>query len=56
MKCFSDFGIPKIIVADNMPFNSIECKEFAKAIVSKFETSSPRYSQSNGLAERAVQI
>lgn len=28
MEVFCIFGIPKIIVADNVPFNSFECKEF----------------------------
>lgn len=53
---FSRNGIPKVIVADNMPFNSYECKEFAKSLDFKFETSSPRYPKSNGMSERTVQI
>lgn len=56
LEVFSRNGIPRIIVADNMPFNSYECGEFAKSLDFKFETSSPRYPRSNGLAERGVQI
>lgn len=53
---FSRNGIPTVIVADNMPFDSYECKNFAKSLDFKFETSSPHYPKSNGLAERSVQI
>lgn len=53
---FSRNGIPNVIVADNMPFGSYECKQFAKSLDFKFENSSPRYPKSNGLAERTVQI
>ncbi|XP_030745261.1 uncharacterized protein K02A2.6-like [Sitophilus oryzae] len=53
---FSTHGIPLEVVSDNMPFNSYECKKFAKEWGFKFLTSSPRYPKSNGLAERAVQI
>lgn len=56
MQIFSRFGIPKIIIADNMPFGSYECAEFAKRMDFKFVTSSPHYPKSNGLAERSVQI
>lgn len=53
---FSRNGIPTVIVADNMPFDSYECREFAKSLDFKFETSSPRYPKSNGMSERTVQI
>lgn len=53
---FAQFGIPKIFVSDNMPFNSIKFHEFAKQWEFEIVTSSPRYPQSNGLAERAVGI
>jgi hypothetical protein len=53
---FCIFGIPKEIVSDHIPFDSRECKEFATNWDFKFTYSSPRYSQSNGMAERAVQI
>lgn len=56
VEVFSRNGIPQIVVSDNMPFDSHECKEFAKTLDFKFETSSPRYPQSNGLAEKTVQI
>lgn len=56
MQIFSRFGIPKIVIADNMPFGSFECTEFARKLDFKFVTSSPHYSKSNGLAERSVQI
>lgn len=56
LEIFSRNGIPRIIVADNMPFNSLECRDFAKSLDFKFETSSPHYPKSNGLAERGVQI
>lgn len=55
VEVFSRNGIPEIITADNMPFNSFECKKFAESLDFKFETSSPDYPKSNGLAERAVQ-
>ena len=53
---FSRNGIPEILISDNKPFNSVLLKEFAKEWDSKIVTSSPRYAQSNGLAERGVQI
>lgn len=56
MQIFSHFGIPKIVIADNMPFGSYECTEFAKKLDFKIITSSPHYPKSNGLAERSVQI
>lgn len=52
---FSRHGIPQIVVADNVPFNSIECKNFAKEWNFTILPSSPRYPVSNGLAERNVQ-
>lgn len=39
-----------------MPFNSYQFKSFAKLWNFKIITSSPEYSQSNGLAEKAVHI
>lgn len=56
MDIFSNFGIPHIVVADNVPFNSFECHQFAKRWEFKIVTSSPRYPRSNGLAEKAVGI
>lgn len=56
LEAFTTFGIPKIIIADNMPFDSYECRKFAEQFDFFIETSSPHYPKSNGLAERAVQI
>lgn len=55
-KIFSILGIPKQVIADNVPFSSSECREFAKKWDFEITTSSPRYPKSNGLAERGVQI
>ncbi|CAI6350058.1 unnamed protein product [Macrosiphum euphorbiae] len=55
-KIFSRLGIPKIIVADNNPFNSLELKTFTKEWDIVIVTCSPNYHQSNGLAEKAVGI
>ena len=52
---FARHGIPNIIVADNMPFNSRAFKQFATQWDFEVTISSPRYSQSNGLVERNVQ-
>lgn len=56
LRIFSRFGYPNVIICDNVPFGSFECNQFAKKHDMKFVTSSPRYAQSNGMAERAVQI
>lgn len=53
---FICFGIPSEIVADHVPFDSVQCKQFAQEWGFKFTYSSPRYPQSNGMAERGVQI
>lgn len=53
---FSRFGIPRVLVADNMPFNSHQFQSFAKLWNFQIVTSSPEYAQSNGLAEKAVHI
>ena len=50
------YGIPEVIVSDNGPeFSSHAFAEFAREYGFKHITSSPRYPQSNGLAERTVQ-
>lgn len=53
---FSNFGVPSEIISDHVPFDSRECKLFALEWGFKFTYSSPHYPQSNGMAERAVQI
>lgn len=55
-RIFSTFGIPKEVIADNVPYNSLEFKKFSKQWDFALVTSSPRYPKSNGLAERAVGI
>ena len=50
------YGIPEVIVSDNgSELSSHEFAEFAREYGFKHITSSLRYPQSNGLAERAVQ-
>lgn len=53
---FSRFGIPETLIADNMPFNSLELRQFAKEWNFEIKTTSPYHSQSNGLVEKAVGI
>lgn len=53
---FCIHGSPNEIVSDHVPFDSKECKDFASEWGFKFTYTSPRYPQSNGMAERAVQI
>ncbi|XP_049513384.1 uncharacterized protein K02A2.6-like [Dermacentor silvarum] len=53
--CIARFGIPDIVRTDNGPqFVSNEFAEFARSYGFRHETSSPRYPQSNGEAERMV--
>lgn len=56
IEIFTQFGIPKVVVSDHVPFDSRECHNFASEWGFKFTFSSPRYPQSNGMAERGVQI
>ena len=52
----SRHGIPEILYSDNGPkFSSLEFRQFAKSYQFQHVTSSPRFPQSNGLAERTVQ-
>ncbi|VVC34558.1 Integrase, catalytic core,Ribonuclease H-like domain [Cinara cedri] len=51
---FNTHNYPKIIYSDNQPFSSSEFKSFCGVYNIKLITSSPRYSQSNGVTERAV--
>ena len=52
---FAVHGVPREIIADNMPFNSFTMTKFAADWGFKITTSSPNYPKSNGLAERYVQ-
>ena len=54
---FAHLGIPKIIRSDNGPcYDSREFRKYASHSGFTSVTSSPRYPQSNGLAESAVKI
>lgn len=53
---FSRLGVPKQLLADNMPFSSYKFIEFSNEWNFQVVTSSPHYPQSNGLAERRVAI
>lgn len=55
-KMFSCYGYPTEIRADNSPFGSREFESFANDTNIVFKFSSPRYPQSNGLAEKGVAI
>ena len=53
---FARHGIPEVVVYDNGPqFSSEAYASFARQYGFEDVTSSPRYPQSNGEAERAVQ-
>lgn len=53
---FSTHGLPLEIIADNMPFGSREFAKFCSENDIKLTTTSPRHSQANGFAEKAVGI
>jgi RNase H-like domain found in reverse transcriptase/Reverse transcriptase (RNA-dependent DNA polymerase)/Integrase zinc binding domain len=53
---FARFGIPDTLIADNMPFSSYAFKTFAEQWNFTVKTTSPRFAQSNGMAENAVKI
>ena len=53
---FSYHRKPAEVFSDNGPqFSAQEYKDFAREYNFRFETSSPKYPQSNGLAERTIQ-
>ena len=55
-KIFSRHGICDTLFTDNAPvFNSSEFTQFFESLNFDHVTSSPRYAQSNGMAERTVQ-
>lgn len=45
-----------MLVSDNVPFNSLEFKEFAESWNFSVKTSSPSYPKSNGMTENAVKL
>ena len=52
---FACFGVPKVVRSDNGPcFDSKELRKFGESSGFTIITSSPRYPQSNGMAECAV--
>ena len=53
---FSRHGYPQTLIADNMPYNSREMRKYAPQYVINIITTSPIYSQMNGLAGKAVHI
>lgn len=53
---FARHGYPEKMIADNMPYDSREMRNYANSCGINIETISPTYSQSNGLAEKAVHI
>lgn len=53
---FAYYGYPTRIRSDNSPFGSREFDDFANDVNLRFDFSSPRYAQSNGLAEKGVAI
>jgi hypothetical protein len=54
---FSRFGIPEYLYSDGATnYTSFKMKEFAQSWGFIHKTSSPTHSQSNGLAERYIQI
>ncbi|KAJ8892259.1 hypothetical protein PR048_004839 [Dryococelus australis] len=52
---FAIHGDPQILSSDNVPFNSIEFLQSARGNF-QCQFSSPKYAQSNGLAEKGIYI
>ncbi|XP_058828239.1 uncharacterized protein K02A2.6-like [Topomyia yanbarensis] len=55
-RVFCDYGYTTQIRSDNVPFNSSAFDSYANKCNIEFIFSSPRYPQSNGLAEKGVAI
>lgn len=55
-RVFCDYGYPTQIRSDNVPFNSSVFDTYANECNIEIVFSSPRYPQSNGLAEKGVAI
>lgn len=53
---FTKFGYLEHLVADNLPFVSVKCKSYYRNKDISIVTCSPHYHQSNGLAEKVVNI
>ncbi len=54
---FARYGIPEMMITDNGPaYASADFAFFSRSYGFKHVTSSPRYPQSNGKAEKAVQV
>ena len=49
---FARRGLPEIPIADNMPFDSYEMRQFAAEYCFTMNTSSPEHAASNGQSER----
>ena len=53
---FARHGIPMIVFSDNGPcYKSAKFASFAMSYCFQHHTSSPKYAQSNGMAEKTVQ-
>lgn len=56
-ECFARWGIPETVRSDNgRQFDSFEFRKFAEEYNFKWISSSPKYPQSNGLAESGVKL
>ena len=53
-RVFARHGLPEILVADNIPFDSSEMRTFAAEYGFTINTSSPEHAASNGQSERMI--